>query len=55
MVLNRAGDVFIGRRSEGPEHVDATHAWQMPQGGVDPDEDTWAAALREPGRVCGLV
>jgi putative (di)nucleoside polyphosphate hydrolase len=47
MVLNRAGDVFIGRRSEGPEHVDATHAWQMPQGGVDPDEDTWAAALRE--------
>jgi putative (di)nucleoside polyphosphate hydrolase len=47
MVLNRAGDVFIGRRSEGPEHVDATHAWQMPQGGVDPNEDTWAAALRE--------
>jgi putative (di)nucleoside polyphosphate hydrolase len=47
MVLNPAGDVFIGRRSEGPEHVDATHAWQMPQGGVDPDEDTWAAALRE--------
>jgi putative (di)nucleoside polyphosphate hydrolase len=47
MVLNRAGDVFIGRRSEGPEHVDATHAWQMPQCGVDPDEDTWAAALRE--------
>jgi putative (di)nucleoside polyphosphate hydrolase len=47
MVLNRAGDVFIGRRSNGPEHVDATHAWQMPQGGVDPDEDTWAAALRE--------
>ena len=47
MVLNRAGQVFIGRRSEGPEHVDATHAWQMPQGGVDPDEDTWAAALRE--------
>jgi putative (di)nucleoside polyphosphate hydrolase len=47
MVLNRAGDVFIGRRSEGPEHVDATHVWQMPQGGVDPDEDTWTAALRE--------
>jgi putative (di)nucleoside polyphosphate hydrolase len=47
MVLNRAGRVFIGRRSEGPEHVDETHVWQMPQGGVDPGEDTWQAALRE--------
>jgi putative (di)nucleoside polyphosphate hydrolase len=47
MVLNRAGRVFIGRRLNGPEHVDDTHAWQMPQGGVDPDEDTWRAALRE--------
>ena len=24
MVLNRAGLVFIGRRSSGPEHIDAT-------------------------------
>ncbi len=47
MVLNRAGQVFIGARSDGPEHVDATHAWQMPQGGVDPGEDPWQAALRE--------
>jgi putative (di)nucleoside polyphosphate hydrolase len=47
MVLNRAGDAFIGRRRNGPEHVDATHAWQMPQGGIDPDEDPWQAALRE--------
>jgi putative (di)nucleoside polyphosphate hydrolase len=46
-VLNSAGLVFIGRRSHGPEHMDATHAWQMPQGGVDPGEDTWPAALRE--------
>jgi putative (di)nucleoside polyphosphate hydrolase len=47
MVLNRSGRVFVGRRRNGPEHVDATHAWQMPQGGVDPGEDTWPAALRE--------
>jgi putative (di)nucleoside polyphosphate hydrolase len=47
MVLNPAGRAFIGRRLNGPEHVDDTHAWQMPQGGVDPDEDTWRAALRE--------
>jgi putative (di)nucleoside polyphosphate hydrolase len=47
MVVNRAGRVFIGRRSHGPEHVDMAHAWQMPQGGVDPGEDPWQAALRE--------
>ena len=47
MVFNRAGRVFIGRRLNGPEHVDEAHDWQMPQGGVDPDEDTWRAALRE--------
>jgi putative (di)nucleoside polyphosphate hydrolase len=46
-VLNREGLVFIGRRLNGPEHVDATHVWQMPQGGVDPGEDTYKAALRE--------
>ena len=43
----RAGLVFIGRRAGGIEHVDETHVWQMPQGGVDPGEDTWAAAKRE--------
>jgi putative (di)nucleoside polyphosphate hydrolase len=46
-VLNRQGLAFIGRRIDGPEHVDATHVWQMPQGGVDPGEDTYKAALRE--------
>ena len=47
MVLNRAGLAFIGRRIEGPEHIDATHSWQMPQGGIDPGEEAWPAALRE--------
>ena len=47
MVLNRVGRAFIGRRIEGPEHIDATHVWQMPQGGIDPGEDPWPAALRE--------
>jgi putative (di)nucleoside polyphosphate hydrolase len=47
MVLNHKGLVFVGRRKDGPEHVDATHAWQMPQGGIDPGEDPWPAALRE--------
>ena len=46
-VINRHGLVFIGRRIDGPEHVDNIHAWQMPQGGVDRGEDPWPAALRE--------
>ena len=48
MLINAAGLVFIGRRAGGGiEHVDQSHVWQMPQGGVDPGEDTWAAAKRE--------
>ena len=47
MVLNREGRAFIGRRIDGPEHVDEIHVWQMPQGGVDKGEDPWPAALRE--------
>ena len=47
MLLNREGLAFIGRRIEGPEHVDRTHSWQMPQGGIDPGEEPWPAAVRE--------
>jgi putative (di)nucleoside polyphosphate hydrolase len=47
MVLNRVGRAFIGRRIEGPEHLDATHVWQLPQGGIDKGEEPWPAALRE--------
>ena len=53
-LLNRQGLVFIGRRVDGPEHVDATHVWQMPQGGVDLDEDPYPAALRELREETGI-
>ena len=43
MLLNRAGEVFVGRRIDMP----AMPAWQMPQGGIDPGETPLAAALRE--------
>jgi putative (di)nucleoside polyphosphate hydrolase len=46
-VFNRDGLVFIGRRVSGPEFGNGTYAWQMPQGGIDPGEDPWPAALRE--------
>jgi putative (di)nucleoside polyphosphate hydrolase len=54
MVLNRAGRAFIGRRIGGPEHVDNTHVWQMPQGGIDAGEDPWPAALRELGEETNI-
>ncbi len=47
MVFNRAGLIFVGRRKSGREHVDATHVWQMPQGGIDQGEEPYQAALRE--------
>jgi putative (di)nucleoside polyphosphate hydrolase len=43
MLLNRAGEVFVGRRIDMP----AMPAWQMPQGGIDPGETPFQAALRE--------
>jgi putative (di)nucleoside polyphosphate hydrolase len=47
VLLNRQGLVFIGQRIDGPEHIDLTHTWQMPQGGIDEGEEPWPAAVRE--------
>ena len=49
MLLNRDNLVFVGRRRSeaGPEHVSNGYAWQMPQGGIDPGEDPYQAAMRE--------
>lgn len=45
VVFNDEGHVFVGRRIDlGP---DVTHAWQLPQGGLDKGEDTEAGARRE--------
>lgn len=41
MLLNRRGEVFVGRR------IDTPDAWQMPQGGIDAGETPVQAALRE--------
>ena len=42
MLLNRSGQVFVGKR------IDQTvEGWQMPQGGIDAGEDPRTAALRE--------
>ena len=50
MLLNRAGQVFVGQR------IDNTmEAWQMPQGGIDPGEDAETAARRELGEETGIA
>ncbi len=55
MILNRQGLVWIGRRADAPNEPEGPGSWwQMPQGGIDPDEDPRAAALRELYEETGL-
>jgi putative (di)nucleoside polyphosphate hydrolase len=48
-LFNASGLVLIGRRfrDDGPEIILPGLEWQMPQGGIDPDEDPRPAAMRE--------
>jgi putative (di)nucleoside polyphosphate hydrolase len=49
MLINKQGLVWIGdrRKDATPEHVGDGFSWQMPQGGLDPGENPYHAALRE--------
>lgn len=51
MLLNAAGHVFVGQRIDPGAHG----WWQMPQGGIDPGEDTREAALRELAEETGIT
>ena len=42
ILLNQKNDVFVGKRIDNPKNY-----WQMPQGGVDKDENFLTAAKRE--------
>ena len=46
-VFNKKGHVFVGRRRFGSDTGELTHAWQIPQGGIDPGETPLEAARRE--------
>jgi len=49
MLLNSDSHVFVGRRIDNRDE-----AWQMPQGGIDEGEESWAAALREVKEETGI-
>jgi putative (di)nucleoside polyphosphate hydrolase len=49
MLLNHQGKVFVGARIDNTDE-----AWQMPQGGIDTDEEPWATALRELEEETGI-
>ena len=42
ILLNHKNDIFVGKRIDNP-----TNSWQMPQGGVDKNENFLEAAKRE--------
>ncbi|WP_298198913.1 RNA pyrophosphohydrolase [Novosphingobium sp.] len=47
MLVNHAGQVFVGKRIDTRPGTSEGDAWQMPQGGIDDGEDLRTAALRE--------
>ena len=42
ILLNKENNILVGRRIDNPKN-----SWQMPQGGVDQNEDFFKAAKRE--------
>ena len=50
MLINADGLVWVGRRIDNRDE-----AWQMPQGGIDAGEESWAGALRELEEETGIA
>lgn len=48
VLFNTEGRVLVARRADVPNAFEGPPGgWQLPQGGIDPDEDPRAAVLRE--------
>ena len=56
-LFNTSGQVLIGRRfrDDGPEIILPGLEWQMPQGGIDADENPREAVMRELWEETGVV
>ena len=56
-LFNAAGRVLIGRRfrDDGPEIILPGLEWQMPQGGIDAEENPREAVMRELWEETGVV
>ena len=56
-LFNAAGQVLIGRRfrDDGPEIILPGLEWQMPQGGIDADENPRDAVMRELWEETGVT
>ena len=56
-LFNASGQVLIGRRfrDDGPEIILPGLEWQMPQGGIDADENPRDAVMRELWEETGVV
>lgn len=53
VLFNRGGLVFVARRADLPNAEGEAGGWQLPQGGIDPDEEPRVAVLRELGEEIG--
>ncbi len=47
VLFNQTGRVLVARRADLPNAEGAPGGWQLPQGGIDADEDPRGAVLRE--------
>ena len=54
MLLNAHGQVWVGKRIPIAETAQETRLWQMPQGGIDENENPLDAAFRELKEETGI-
>lgn len=55
VLFNCEGRVFVARRADLPNAEGAPGGWQLPQGGIDEDEDPRGAVLRELAEEIGTA
>jgi len=55
VLFSRAGLVLVARRANFPNAEGAAGGWQLPQGGIDDDEEPRAAVLRELAEEIGTA